>query len=254
MHARDADPGQASREFAAADSVEMKAETRAAEDEGREQEKDGEDEKRDRNAIDVALSQNQEVVVVDQRALKIVNVGTVERQSDAANDVERRERDDERRDAKARDQQPVQETRDCADHDRDRNGDGRVHAAETDHIVDGDAGDQQHRADGKVDAAADEDEGLADRDDAEDRKIAQRLGEVVECGEARRRGPEQDDQGNERDREPLCPGSRERAPNASPERPSRAAQRRDRRWGFDHRNRSRRLTRPARVPNRCWRS
>src|SRR6202012_4792204 len=107
------------------DSVEMKAETRAAEDEGREQEKDGEDEKRDGNAIDVALAQNQEVVVVDQPPLKSVDVGTVERQSDAANDVERRERDDEGRDAKARDQQPVQKTRDCADHDRDRNGDGR---------------------------------------------------------------------------------------------------------------------------------
>ena len=90
MHARDPDPGQARGEFAAADSVEMKAETRAAEDEGREQEQDGEDEKRDGNAKDVALAQNQEVVVVDQRALKIVNVRTVERQSDPANDVERR--------------------------------------------------------------------------------------------------------------------------------------------------------------------
>ena len=44
---------RAGGKFAASDGVEMKAETRATEDEGREQEKDGEDEKRDGNAKDV---------------------------------------------------------------------------------------------------------------------------------------------------------------------------------------------------------
>ena len=47
--------------------------------------------KETRNAKDVALAKNQELIVVDHRAGEVLNVITVKRQSDAANDVERRQ-------------------------------------------------------------------------------------------------------------------------------------------------------------------
>ncbi len=193
----------------------MQAEARAIEYESRDQQQSDKDQKRDRRAIHVALAEKKEIVVLNQTALQILDIGAVERQPDAADHIKRSQRDDESGDAQSRDQQPVYQPGDHADRDRDWNGERRVHVAEADHVVDRDAANQQHRADGEIDAAADQHKGLADGDDAEDREIGERFGQIVERAEARRRGPEQRDQRDQREHQALaCAPARARGETA----------------------------------------
>ena len=60
------------------------------------------------------------------------------------------------------------------------------------HHGDDDGGEADHGADRQVDAAGDDDEGLADRHDRDHRALPQQVGDVVGGGEARRRNGKHD--------------------------------------------------------------
>ncbi len=210
LDAGDPDAGQPCREFAAAERVEIETEARPAEDQGADDQEDGEDQERQRNAVDVLLPENEESLVRDHGAEQVLGIRVIEREADPPDHVKRRECHDKGRDAEPRDQEAVDRAGDAADEKRDRHRNERAQMHQPDQVVDDDAGDQQDGTDREVDPAADHHESLADRQNAEDRKIAEGVAEIVGGGEARRLPGEDRNQQDENDGEALSPRTRDR--------------------------------------------
>src|SRR5262249_2130120 len=101
------DAGQPGRQLAAADRVEVKPEARASKDERAGKQQYHEDDEGDRDAEDVALADDQELIVVDDRTREILYVMRVERQADATDDVKHRQGDDEGGDSEPGDEKSV---------------------------------------------------------------------------------------------------------------------------------------------------
>ena len=90
------------------------------------------------------------------------------------------------------------------------NGDSSVHLAQPDQVIRDDAGEQQHRPNRKIDAAADNDECFSDCEDAQDREITQRVAEIVHRRKARRSDGKQDNQRDQRNPQTLSSRSANR--------------------------------------------
>src|SRR3954452_1156802 len=189
---RDADAGERRRLRVRADRVELAAHARTAHQVADDQQNRERDEREDRDPEDRVAAELEEAVGhvggVDLAALRPDEV-------DAADHVERAERDHERRHARERDHRAVQQAEERAEQDpggeRDRDRD--VVVGEQD--AGRERGDAEHRADREVDVARDHDDRLADRQQRDDRDIEQDVADVLGVEEARvdRRRAEDDD-------------------------------------------------------------
>ena len=120
-----------------------------------------------------------DVLHADRFALRIVRV-------ERPDDAERAERDDERRHLEPRHQNPVEIAEGGADQETDRKGDKRRNAA-----VNGQASHHHRRndhddADREIDARRQDDEGLADADNADDHHLGEYGRQIAGGGEPRR--------------------------------------------------------------------
>src|SRR4051794_7765419 len=179
---RDADAGERRRLRVRADRVELAAHARTAHQVADDQQNRERDEREDRDPEDRVAAELEEAVGhvggVDLAALRPDEV-------DAADHVERAERDHERRHARERDHRAVQQAEERAEQDpggeRDRDRDvvvGEQHAGQ-------ERGDPEHRADRQIDVAGDDDDGLADREQRDDRDVEQDVADVLGVEEAR---------------------------------------------------------------------
>ena len=120
-----------------------------------------------------------DVLHADRFALRIEGV-------ERADDAERAERDDERRHLEPRDKHAVEIAEGGADKEAERKGDDRRNA-----VVDRQAshhhrGNDHDDADRKIDAGGEDDQRLADAEDADDHHLGEDGRQIARGGEPRR--------------------------------------------------------------------
>ena len=172
-HARpDRDAGEACRVRIRPDRVEVARRAEAAHRIGRDHDGDDRDDREVGNAGDGAVA---DLVEALRQHRGVDLVPACPRAVDPPDDVERAQRHDQAGDAGERDDRPVDRTEAGADRQReqenDRHRDVRVMPVERPACVRRDA---EHRSDREVDVAGDHDDGLADREQRDDRRAGER--------------------------------------------------------------------------------
>src|SRR4051794_36592018 len=205
--ARDADAGQRGRLGVGADRVQLAAHAGPAHHVADDEQHRERDEREDGDAQHGVAAELEEAVghvgCVDLTALG-------PREVDAADHVQRAERDDQRWHAGQRHHRAVQQPEERAEEDAGGEGDGDRDVVVGEEHAGRERADPEHRADGQVDVARDDDDRLADREQRDDRDVEQDVADVLRVEEARVDGRRAQDDDREDADEARLAGADER--------------------------------------------
>src|SRR3954454_10566071 len=210
---RDADAGQRGRLGVGADRVQLAAHAGPAHHVADDEQHRERDERQDRDAQHGVAAELEEAVghvgCVDLTALG-------PREVDAADHVQRAERDDQRWHAGQRHHRAVQQPEERAEEDAGGEGDGDRDVVVGEEHAGRERADPEHRADGQVDVARDDDDRLADREQRDDRDVEQDVADVLRVEEARVDGRRAQDDDREDADEARLAGADERVHELAP--------------------------------------